>query len=188
MLKASEVAPLLGLSARAVYDIPDDQLPRFRIGAGRGAVRFSMEAVEAYKAACRCGPVLQPPAEQEPPPVVRHRPSFDPSMRPPRVIRESYRLHKRCVEAGIDSPLRLTEVELDSAFNRYRNLRLARWADRSKVQAFYAEAKRLTDETGIPHHVDHIIPLLGEFVCGLHVHTNLQVLPGSDNIRKGNRC
>lgn len=53
MLKAAEVADLLGISARAVYDIPDDQLPRFRIGAGRGAVRFEPSDVAEYKAACR---------------------------------------------------------------------------------------------------------------------------------------
>ena len=53
MLKAAEVALMLGLSPRSVYDIPDDQLPRFRIGAGQGAVRFALPDVEAYKAACR---------------------------------------------------------------------------------------------------------------------------------------
>lgn len=197
MLKAAEVATLLGLSPRTVYSLADaGLLPCFRLGVGRGKILFERSAVEAYKASCRRGPVLPkpialPPRPEPPPqakPPTRHRPSFDPSMLPPRVIREMHRLHKRCVEFGIDSPLRLTQAELDAAFNRYRNQRMAKWADRSKVRAFYAEAKRLTEATGVPHHVDHIIPLLGEFVCGLHVHTNLQVLPGPDNIRKGNRC
>jgi 5-methylcytosine-specific restriction endonuclease McrA len=56
-----------------------------------------------------------------------------------------------------------------------------------RIAAVYAEAKRLTEETGIPHHVDHIIPLQGRDVSGLHVPWNLQVITGSDNSRKGNR-
>jgi predicted DNA-binding transcriptional regulator AlpA len=53
MLTAKEVGTMLAISARAVYDIPDDQLPRYRMGAGRGAVRFDLQDVEAYRTACR---------------------------------------------------------------------------------------------------------------------------------------
>ena len=40
---------------------------------------------------------------------------------------------------------------------------------------------------GTVWHVDHIIPLQGKIVSGLHVVDNLQVIPGSENSRKGNR-
>ncbi len=58
------------------------------------------------------------------------------------------------------------------------------WADWDAIRAVYEEARRISDETGIPHHVDHIIPLRGRNVRGLHVHTNLQVIPAIENMRK----
>jgi hypothetical protein len=60
------------------------------------------------------------------------------------------------------------------------------WAELEAMRAVYAEAQRLTAETGIPHHVDHDIPLQGELVSGLHVLANLQILTGSENSRKHN--
>lgn len=63
----------------------------------------------------------------------------------------------------------------------------APWADHEAIKNIYAEALRLEKETGISHDVDHIYPLQSEYMCGLHVETNLQILTEEENARKGNR-
>lgn len=60
------------------------------------------------------------------------------------------------------------------------------WANKAKIRAIYKEAKVMTRATGLVHSVDHIIPLRGEFVWGLHVETNLRVVLHEDNMKKGN--
>ena len=50
----------------------------------------------------------------------------------------------------------------------------------------YDLAKLRSKATGIAWHVDHIVPLKSRRVCGLHVFSNLQVIPGAENFRKSN--
>ena len=60
------------------------------------------------------------------------------------------------------------------------------WADRSKMLEIYKECRQL-NRSGIKFHVDHIVPLLGKNVCGLHNEFNLQIIPAIDNLRKSNK-
>ena len=76
---------------------------------------------------------------------------------------------------------------------KYRASRLLatpKWLNKEhleKIEEFYKEAENLTKITGIKYTVDHIIPLQGKDVCGLHVPWNLQVITQTENIRKLNR-
>jgi hypothetical protein len=58
---------------------------------------------------------------------------------------------------------------------------------RRTMKIIYEACERLTNMTGVKHHVDHIVPLRGKNVCGLHVPWNLQVITAEANIRKGNK-
>ena len=64
--------------------------------------------------------------------------------------------------------------------------RTPKWACFESIKKFYTCAKDLEELTGISFHVDHIIPLQGELVSGLHVETNLQILTAFENSSKSN--
>ncbi len=73
------------------------------------------------------------------------------------------------------------------ASRRVRKLQAtAPWADNKTIATFYTRAAELEGSTGVKWHVDHIDPLQGHLVCGLHVAENLQVLPASINCSKNN--
>lgn len=72
-----------------------------------------------------------------------------------------------------------------------RNRRVIRatpeWADLQEIERIYSKARERSRRTGIPHHVDHEVPIYGGTVCGLHVENNLRIIPVSDNVRRPRR-
>ena len=55
-----------------------------------------------------------------------------------------------------------------------------KWADLEKINQIYINCP-------VGYHVDHIIPLKGDVVRGLHIESNLQYLTAEENLKKGNR-
>jgi tRNA nucleotidyltransferase/poly(A) polymerase len=68
-----------------------------------------------------------------------------------------------------------------------RKLATPRWANKKLIKLMYAVAKEMSLQEGIKYTVDHIIPLNGNNVSGLHIETNMQIVPLSFNIKKRSR-
>jgi len=67
-----------------------------------------------------------------------------------------------------------------------REKRRALWANQNAIVEIYRQAELMTQTTGCRYVVDHIIPLQGRTVSGLHVETNLRVIEHHENARKHN--
>jgi len=60
------------------------------------------------------------------------------------------------------------------------------WANGFYISEIYHLARLRTKLLGITYHVDHVIPIKGKLVCGLHVEDNLRIIPADLNMKKGN--
>jgi hypothetical protein len=69
--------------------------------------------------------------------------------------------------------------------------RIPKWADLDAIEQVYKDCEIINVLSrmygGEEFHVDHIIPMQGENVSGLHVFENLQIITATENLTKGNR-
>ncbi|AXS80633.1 hypothetical protein HYN24_11740 [Dechloromonas sp. HYN0024] len=72
-------------------------------------------------------------------------------------------------------------------YTRRLNQAIPKWTNFVAIWWFYEERDRLIVETGIKHHVHHIVPISNDWVCGLHNEFNLQVTTAKENLSMSNR-
>lgn len=95
---------------------------------------------------------------------------------------EAYKHSRQWAKENPDK-IRATTAKRRSQINKSVPL----WYDHDKVKEIYKQCRRISKETGVVHHVDHIVPLRGELVCGLHCDQNLQIITAEENMKKGNQ-
>lgn len=61
------------------------------------------------------------------------------------------------------------------------------WANLAAIARIYEECVRINVQSGVEHEVDHIVPISGKNVCGLHVEWNLRIVTRAENRAKHNK-
>lgn len=83
----------------------------------------------------------------------------------------------------------LVRADSKSRRRKHRNA-TPKWLtpmQRAEMRQIYIIARTMTRLTGVQYVVDHIVPLRGDTVCGLHVPWNLQVMTQTENTEKYNK-
>lgn len=71
-------------------------------------------------------------------------------------------------------------------YEAVRSGQMPGWADKDCISGLY-ELAAMFRRTGMKVEVDHVVPLQGKTVTGLHTHDNLQLMPKTRNASKSNR-
>lgn len=132
--------------------------------ANRSDYLTNAERNRAYAKACR---------ERNPEKISTWQSEYREANRP--ALREYFRGYAKLNSAAVNAKV---------ARRRAQKLLAAPvWANPVKVQGFYSALRFL----GKGWHVDHIVPLVSQIVCGLHCEANLRLIPAVENMKKGNK-
>lgn len=105
-------------------------------------------------------------------------------------VKERHNFKKELRRKNKQECRKAKKAEARSISKTERRQRTPSWLTeehKRQINSFYREALTKTNIGKEKYHVDHILPLLGENVSGLHVPWNLQILEAKANAKKGNK-
>lgn len=92
---------------------------------------------------------------------------------------QEYKKRNRAVYTAIENKRRAAKLQRTPAWLTEK--------DHKVIEAKYAMSLWLSEVVGQQYHVDHIIPLQGKNVSGLHIPDNLRIIPAKENMSKNNK-
>lgn len=95
--------------------------------------------------------------------------------------------HKRQYDKAWAAANKERAHSLKAKYRAARRQACPPWVDdehMARIHEIYRLRREISDRTGVVHEVDHIVPLQGKIVCGLHVWWNLRVIPREENNRR----
>ena len=103
------------------------------------------------------------------------------------LARERFTKHGECVGGAVSKAYSAESCRSRQAAKLKRTPHWLTEKDRASMRGQYAMAALMSRLVGVPYSVDHVVPLQGKAVSGLHVPWNLQVIRAVENSSKGNR-
>lgn len=117
--------------------------------------------------------------------------TFDPEKDDPKeAIDEIWCVYQTAIKYAEEEIVVMERVPREKT-NRQERMQYAQpaWACKQTIKTIYAHRDSLNRR--FPHlgpfDVDHIVPIMGRLVCGLHCEQNLRVIPKKENLEKSNK-